>query len=495
MYLLLKKIYSDDIKLIIIVSLLYAILPIVPTTSIGISTIPFAIFFFIKLSENKVFLKRTIFLLLYPFFSTFTYAGIFILFFWLSGIIIFLFKYKNVNINLLIGFLFLCVGYIIVDLQLFYVMFIVKEELNRSVYSTGESISIFKFYDIFKNYIKNGYYHAASMQKIIIIPLSIIVSIFLLIRIYINYFKEKKVRLKILCQDSKITFLVFFIEITIIVFYFISAIHDAKIVFNFIEKYFPILSGFNWGRVWIFNRMLWYILFYLCLHYIRKIKIVSIEFMQQYNSFFMDYKIFNIIVLVLILLQSVNIAISPVLYNDRAITWYNELFIKSGLVNNDTNIISYKEFFDGPLFNKIKKEIFYNNENVAAFGYHPSILMYNGFRCIDGYNNAYPLKYMKKFRSLIEPELNINPEARNYYDKWGGRMYLYSSEIDTQPTRNKDMSPVRLNININVFKNDFNGKYILSRVKISNKAELGLNFRGAYTHEGSIYRIFVYETN
>jgi hypothetical protein len=53
-------------------------------------------------------------------------------------------------------------------------------------------------------------------------------------------------------------------------------------------------------------------------------------------------------------------------------------------------------------------------------------------------------------------------------------MYLYNSELDFQPTRNKNTSPVKLNIDMDVFRDTFNGTYILSQVEISNSDTLGL---------------------
>jgi hypothetical protein len=191
---------------------------------------------------------------------------------------------------------------------------------------------------------------------------------------------------------------------------------------------------------------------------------------------------------------------SPVLYNDSVKTWFNELFIKTGIAGKFTSrsfdsFISYKEFYAEDLFDTIKEDIGYSDERVVAFGYHPAVLMYNGFNCIDGYNNAYPLSYMQKFRRLIAPELEINKTAREYYDSWGGRMYLYSSELSYEPTRNKATTPVKLNIDMNVFKEDFNGRYILARAEISNADELGLSLVKKYDNEQGIYTIYVYALN
>jgi len=44
-----------------------------------------------------------------------------------------------------------------------------------------------------------------------------------------------------------------------------------------------------------------------------------------------------------------------------------------------------------------------------------------------------------------------------------------------------------------VFKNDFNGVYILSRAEISNSDALGLDLVKRYYDEKSIYTIYLYQ--
>jgi hypothetical protein len=48
---------------------------------------------------------------------------------------------------------------------------------------------------------------------------------------------------------------------------------------------------------------------------------------------------------------------------------------------------------------------------------------------------------------------------------------------------------------MNVFKEGFNGKYILSRIEISNADVFGLKFVKRYNDEDSIYDIYVYKTD
>jgi hypothetical protein len=73
-------------------------------------------------------------------------------------------------------------------------------------------------------------------------------------------------------------------------------------------------------------------------------------------------------------------------------------------------------------------------------------------------------------------------------------MYLYNVELNYQPTRNKNAAPVTLNIDMNVFKNDFGGTYILSRAEISNSKDIGLELVNRYYDEESIYTIYLYKT-
>jgi hypothetical protein len=99
---------------------------------------------------------------------------------------------------------------------------------------------------------------------------------------------------------------------------------------------------------------------------------------------------------------------------------------------------------------------------------------------------------MQKFRRLIAPELEINKVERDYFDNWDGRMYLYSSELNYEPTRNKSTVPIKFNIDMNIFKTDFKGGYILACAEISNKDELRLDFVSKYCDKKSIYTIYSY---
>ena len=47
--------------------------------------------------------------------------------------------------------------------------------------------------------------------------------------------------------------------------------------------------------------------------------------------------------------------------------------------------------------------------------------------------------------------------------------------------------------NADVFRNEFGGKYILSRAKLSNAADLGFDFVGKWDSVEGVYTMYVYE--
>jgi hypothetical protein len=132
MYVLLHKLLKIDPIVSLAVSVCYAILPVYQGWNIAVGTLPFIIFvfFYFAVTSKDVFSWKTLLLVFYPVVSFFTTIGIFILGFWFVGVVIVCVKNKKPNLNLIIGFVLLAIGYILVDLRLFYVMFILKTPLN-----------------------------------------------------------------------------------------------------------------------------------------------------------------------------------------------------------------------------------------------------------------------------------------------------------------------------------------------------------------------------
>lgn len=158
---------------------------------------------------------------------------------------------------------------------------------------------------------------------------------------------------------------------------------------------------------------------------------------------------------------------------------------------------TYRQFFDENLFASIKKQ---NNidshTKVCALGLYPSILSYNGLYTCDGYFVSYPLNYKKKFRHVIEKELNKCPFNKNYYDNWGSRCFLFNAEVNKDykfySSKNEDAHINQLDIDTDFLKS-MECQYIFSAITIQNALELNLKIVGEYSTPNSYWNIKLYK--
>lgn len=444
---------NEHREILLFTSLLFAILPIIPAWSISVASTPLACILFYKIyKEKSKYCFWAVFFL--PFLMEFNCSTLFVCGFWLIGVIIASIKDKRFHFMLLYAFLLLCLGVLIFNFKLFYMQFFLCEDLNRNHMIYEPVNMIIGLY----HYVIDGYYQVPSIQKYLLIPVCCITFCYV-IRHWIK---------KNSANRAQVVFLVS--GIMAFVCSFIAAADDA-LWLEGLKNTISVLKGFSFFRIYVFSRLFFYIAFcaslILCLR-------------NRYLKYAVPF---------VLLIQLGIILISH--------TWYNDSFHSLVLnmvpsLKKDVDL-TWKEFYDEALFAKIKKEIGYDGEPVAAVGYHEAVLMYNDFNCIGGYLSYYPYKDMQKYRRLIEPQLNVNEKFRNYYDVWGGRRYLFCEDVDYNPSRRKCEQSVELLIDADVFRNEFGGKYILSRAKIVNALELGFEFLGEWESSEGVYTMYVYE--
>jgi hypothetical protein len=163
--------------------------------------------------------------------------------------------------------------------------------------------------------------------------------------------------------------------------------------------------------------------------------------------------------------------------------------------NVSSEEITYRQFFSENLFTKLKDAINTPQEEyrVVSIGIHPSIAQYNGFYTLDGYQNYYPLAYKQQFRKIIAQELEKSKVWQEYFDDWGSRCYLFSSEIpDFLSTKEKGRIIHHLEIDTQAFT-DLGGRFIFSAAEIENYKEENLILTGVFDDKVSAWRIYVYE--
>ena len=130
---------------------------------------------------------------------------------------------------------------------------------------------------------------------------------------------------------------------------------------------------------------------------------------------------------------------------------------------------------------------------MVSLGMHPAASQYNGFYTLDAYITNYPVSYKESFRKVIANELDKDEQLKDYFDNWGNRCYIFSSELGKHYlfNKNSDVEIVNLDINVQHLKN-MGCEYLISAVPINNYQSIGLNYERPFESSDSFYKIFLY---
>ena len=150
-----------------------------------------------------------------------------------------------------------------------------------------------------------------------------------------------------------------------------------------------------------------------------------------------------------------------------------------------------KEFKDIADYIENNEGLKQNEYRVGSLGIEPAVAVYNGFYSIDGYSNNYDLDYKHRFRKVIEKELEKNEYNREYFDDWGNRCYLYSSEYFHNPllTKYEHASFNNLELDTEALK-EIGCRYIFAAGEIVNAERKG--YRLVKIFDGYDYTYFIY---
>lgn len=459
---MLKMIFKSQESKIIVsaVSVMYAILPVIPEWEFACAALPLYYVVFQKLYKGHGW-KWVLAAFSLVFLMEFNVV-VFVVISWLIAMVYVSIRDKKINKMLAWGIIAICIGIIIFNFKLFYMRLAMHEELNRDHYMiTKKGSAIYLFCKGIYDYGLSGQPHASSLQKWIILPLSTIFAYILC---------KRNGVVKILRGNVKYESKVFVLCMTSIVLMTLVCAIDASNGFEWLKRMIPPLNGFNFFRFFIIARLIWYISFAAIL--------IMMVTKERYKKF----------AFVIIGLQMILLLTSRAPYNDSSRT----IAYKLGLFTPKDDV-TWKEFYAEDLYDKIKKDINYKGEPIAAVGFHPSILLYNGMNAIDGYLSVYPYAQTLKFRRLVLPEFMVNEEKRKYYDQHGIRRYLYCKEAEFKTIRNKRATPATLRIDPKVFFNEYQGKYIISRAPLKNNLDLDMSLVGSYSSNESIYTLYVYK--
>lgn len=167
---------------------------------------------------------------------------------------------------------------------------------------------------------------------------------------------------------------------------------------------------------------------------------------------------------------------------------------------NDYYALDWNKFFACDIYSQIDETIGLPKEDyrVVSIGIYPAAASYNGFYCLDGYSNNYPLSYKHSFREVIAKELDKSEYLKDYFDNWGNRCYVLCAEYPGYYTFEKKWNPVINQLELNTERlKEMNCKYIFSAAYLNNSEELGLTLLRdePFETEDSWYHIYVYKLN
>ncbi len=520
---LLKRIFPSrspiETDLLYLISIAYAITPCAPNRSIAYASLPCVIYLFLELAERRKFSYLVFLACLCPVFSCFDAVLIFVIILWFLFALILCLKDKKINVNLVVALLLMGVSAMLVNINYVRIAFCAGET-NRSILVVGNSIFN---WTLFKDFLFNGQYHAPALHGYLLLPVILIAISYALFQ----YRKDRKnIENKYIVAFAVGLFLWLFSA-------FIKAFQESGFGVGIL-----LIDGVGWGRLVELMRIVWYLIFAALIFFVPSERtfskagvllgililgiliwgmsiyfhevgypaggiLINGERVNRYRKYLrilfllifsvgifsgISKRILNIILYALLLFQLSYIAVAGTTYNDTGITVVSKVF---HLWNDES--INFREFFSEDLFQEIQEDIHYDNETVAAYGYHPSVLLYNGFNTLDGYLTVHSMEHQLQFREIIAPTLERVESWKNYYDGWGGRMYLYGyGELSYEPTRNKETEPTPLYIDVEAFKK-YGGTYILSRAEIANAKELGITLVKDYDREDSLYHIYLYK--
>ncbi len=445
MYLLLKKHLLPGEKWVIInimASLAFALTPFWPSGMLSTLGMPLALWAFLNIRNGEGSIKDYVVLTLLPFYASIVLGFFFFLsamgIFWLTDVI----RKKRWNFPFLLSIIYMTFVFLLVEYRLVY-SFLFKEEPNsRDEYFHAE-LPLWRVIRLtFKNYVF-GHTHVMTVHTFVILPATLI-AMYLVI--------SKK-----LWKQEKIFVFLFGLNFILSLWY----------AFWFYEGWLPLtkkfhfMDTFNFARYHFLRPLVIYASFALAL------KIISLQ------GFSWSRIAKGLAIMQIILLCGFN---DEIIYRDKP---------------------TVKEFYAEDLFQEIKEYVALPQEDyrVASIGIHPAIAQYNGFYTLDTYNNFYPLSYKHQFRKIIEKELEKNKTIKKYFDKWGGRCYIFTAQLGKKYMIKKDSKRhlKNLELNTNVFK-EMGGRYIFSALPIDNAEQNQLSLERVFESKNSAWKIYLYKT-
>lgn len=420
------------------ISVIFSILPFYSVYGLSVMGQPMLLYSFILLWKGNKYRKSFGIIALFGFCSSLVLVGYADLLIILVCILSLSIRNRKINMRMVAGFLELLFIYIIMNISLLKEMLIGDQGFvshKSELVAASEPVR-----EAFSNMLFHGQYHALPLQLIIVF--AVVITFFVVISNF-KYLGKKDQ-----CYIYQFTILLAY-AIFVALFY---ALWKFKPIVDIRNELGGLFTSFQVDRFYWTYPAVWYILMGYVLYFVsvlwnEKRLFVAGRIVQFFLVFSVALNVWN----------NSNIKIN-----------WNKLLDQN---YSKSGYLTWNDFYASDLFDDIKSYIGKETDTykVGSAGLYPSIALYNGLYCIDGYSNNYSLEYKHEFRKIIENELNKNESLKAYFDDWGNRCYLFSSEIPFQYYFTKDSQVVIRDWDINVIQLKTMGcNYIFSSIEIDN---------------------------
>lgn len=429
-------------RLSFLLGIIFFTIPFYIDYGLSSSGIPLLIYAVLNLKNGIKIISSLVLIILFGLYSSFVLSGLFVCISYLLFIVILLYK-KNYNglYFLFLGLFILSLVYTITNYNLITSFFYQNAETtNRLERISNQSLS-----DTLKNFLYitiQSQYHVGNFFT------GLILIVFLIIA-----------RFEVVRKDIKYRFVWFSI------LYVLGFTLLLSLITLFLSDKINVLKQFQFNRFYF----LYPGICIIALGYVT-------NFLFKKKSFFK------------IALLSLSIILFSFISNQEYIYFVKKTF------NFKTENPNFKQFYDTTLFSQIKNENpDINNSKIICLGIFPSVLEYNGFETLDSYLSQYSLKYKHDFRKIMEDELSKDDDIRQYFDNWGNRCYIFSSELGKNYLFGKSSNKNVIDLSLNAEAAKYmKCRYIVSAVDINNHKEIGLEFVSTYTRSDSFWSIKLY---
>ncbi|WP_092502844.1 DUF6044 family protein [Virgibacillus subterraneus] len=425
-------------------ALCFALLPFWPSGLLTIAGLPLALHVFLTIRDHGWNINKYywLVLLLLPFFSSFILT--FVFFLGLMGVIWLIdwIRLKKSNWAFFTAITSMTVLFLMKNYLLLYSMFLSDGFISHRTENNLGHNDLAETLKLFSHNFVNGHTHDMAVHTKIIVP---VIGVAFLVAAYRNL-------------KPKILPSLFIFNSLISLWYAFWYWEGWRVL----KDQIMILNTFNFSRIHFLDPVIWYICFALALWILWK-----------------HLRFGKVLVVALIVAQC-------------GIVFYLNEENKYSKLGTPT----FAEFYSENLFDSIESYIGKDQSkySVVSIAMHPTIAQYNGFYTLDTYNNSFPLEYKHKFRKIIAPELEKNSNLKNYFDTWGGRLYMYVSELGENYRFTKHSNKELENLNINTEAlSMLGGDYVLSALPILNNEENGLIFERSFENSESPWKIYLYK--